>query len=155
MINDPSHICGRRDILQKVSQKAMDLNFDGLMIESHITPDEAWSDAKQQITPKAFGELIKGLILREYDPKNTPKRTELEKLRKKINLIDDELILMLASRMAVAREIGNYKKDNNITILQSDRWKSILDKYIKSAQIQFQAKILMPILMRLYWGKFF
>ncbi|MEM9545102.1 MAG: chorismate mutase [Bacteroidota bacterium] len=135
MINDPSHICGRRDILQKVAQKAMDLNFDGLMIESHITPDEAWSDAKQQITPKVFGEMINNLILREYDPSNTPQRTELEKLRKKINLIDDELLLMLASRMTVAREIGQYKKDNNITILQSDRWKLIQDKYIKAAKI--------------------
>ena len=136
MINDPSHICGRRDILQKVAQKAMDLNFDGLMIESHITPDEAWSDAKQQITPKAFGELINNLIMREeYDPKHNPQRSELEKLRKKINLIDDELLLMLASRMAVAREIGNYKKENNVTILQSDRWKLILDKYKNAAKI--------------------
>ena len=136
MINDPSHICGRRDILQKVAQKAMDLNFDGLMIESHITPDEAWSDAKQQITPKAFGELINNLIMREeYDPNHYPQRSELEKLRKKINLIDDELLLMLASRMAVAREIGNYKKENNVTILQSDRWKLILDKYKNAAKI--------------------
>ena len=135
MINDPSHICGRRDILQKVSQKAMDLNFDGLMIESHITPDEAWSDAKQQITPKVFGELIKNLILREYDPSNTPQRTEMEKLRKQINLIDDELINLLSSRMAVARSIGEYKKENNITILQSDRWKLIQDRYRHMAKV--------------------
>lgn len=134
MINDPSHICGRRDILQKVSQKAMDLNFDGLMIESHITPDEAWSDAKQQITPRVFGEMIDDLILREYDPTNNPQRTQLEKLRKQINLIDDELISILSSRMAVARDIGSYKKDNNITILQSDRWKEILDKYKEKAK---------------------
>jgi chorismate mutase len=129
MINDPSHICGRRDILQKVSQKAMDLNFDGLMVESHINPDEAWSDAKQQITPEVFGKMIHSLVLREYDPSNNPQRTELEKLRKEINLIDDELISILSSRMAVARNIGEYKKENNITILQSDRWKLILDKY--------------------------
>lgn len=129
MINDPSHICGRRDILQKVSQKAMDLNFDGLMIESHITPDEAWSDAKQQITPKVFGEMIKNLILREYDPSNNPQRSELDKMRKQINLIDDELISILSSRMVIARNIGEYKKENNITILQSDRWKEILEKY--------------------------
>lgn len=135
MINDPSHICGRRDILQKVSQKAMDLNFDGLMVESHITPDEAWSDAKQQITPEVFGKMIDNLILREYDPTNNPKRTELEKLRKKINLIDDELINILSSRMAVARNIGEYKKENNITILQSDRWKLIQDKYKHMAQV--------------------
>lgn len=135
MINDPSHICGRRDILQKVSQKAMDLNFDGLMVESHITPDEAWSDAKQQITPEVFGKMIENLILREYDPTNNPQRSELEKLRKKINLIDDELINILSSRMAVARNIGEYKKENNITILQSDRWKLIQDKYRHMAQV--------------------
>lgn len=129
MINDPSHICGRRDILQKVSQKAMDLNFDGLMIESHIDPDEAWSDAKQQITPEVFGDMVNALVLRAYDPTNNPQRTELEKLRKEINLIDDELISMLSSRMSVARKIGGYKKENGITILQSDRWKQILEKY--------------------------
>ncbi|MDF1698745.1 MAG: chorismate mutase, partial [Saprospiraceae bacterium] len=135
MINDPSHICGRRDILGKVSQKAMDLNFDGLMIESHITPDVAWSDAKQQITPTVFGELISNLILREYDPASNPQRSELEKLRKQINLIDDELVNILSSRMAVARNIGEYKKANNITILQSDRWKLIQDKYKHMAQV--------------------
>lgn len=133
MINDPSHICGRRDLLSSVSQKAMDLNFDGLMIESHITPDEAWSDAKQQITPEVYGELINNLVLRNYDPENIPQRTELEKLRKQINLIDDELISMLSSRMNVAREIGVYKKKNNVTILQSARWNEILDKYKKKA----------------------
>ncbi len=134
MINDPSHICGRRDILQKVSQKAMDLNMDGLMIESHIDPDNAWSDAKQQITPEVYGQMMKDLVLREYDPTNNPQRTELEKLRKQINLIDDELISILSSRMTIAREIGEYKKDNNITILQSARWKQILEKYKAKAK---------------------
>jgi chorismate mutase len=129
MINDPSHICGRRDILQKVSQKAMDLNMDGLMIESHIDPDKAWSDAKQQITPEVYGQMMKDLVLREYDPTNNPQRSELEKLRKQINLIDDELISILSSRMAVARDIGTYKKENNITILQSAQWQKILNKY--------------------------
>lgn len=136
MINDPSHICGRRDLLAAVSQKAMDLNFDGLMIESHITPDEAWSDAKQQITPEVYGQMITDLVLRDYDPESIPQRTELEKLRKQINLIDDELISMLSSRMNVAREIGRYKKDNNITILQSDRWAHILEKYKKKGADQ-------------------
>jgi len=131
MINDPSHICGRRDLLSSVSQKAMDLNFDGLMIESHITPDEAWSDAKQQITPEVYGQMMNDLVLRDYNPENVPQRSELEKLRKQINLIDDELISMLSSRMNVAREIGRYKKDHNITILQSDRWAQILEKYKK------------------------
>lgn len=134
MINDPSHICGRRDILAKVSQKAMDLNMDGLMIESHINPDEAWSDAKQQITPEVYGKMIENLILRDYNPKDNPQRTELEKLRKEINLIDDELMTLLSSRMAIARNIGAYKKENNVTILQSARWQEILEKYKQKAK---------------------
>ena len=84
---------------------------------------------------KAFGKMIDGLILREYDPKNSPQRTELEKLRKEINLIDDELINILSSRMEVARNIGKYKKANNITILQSDRWKKVQDKYKHLANV--------------------
>lgn len=129
MICDPSHICGRRDLLSAVSQKSFDLNFDGLMVESHITPDEAWSDAAQQITPEVYGDMISNLIIRDesLDSKAT---TDLDRLRKQIDLIDDELIHILSSRMKVAREIGTYKKENKITILQSSRWKEILKKYI-------------------------
>ena len=133
MINDPSHICGRRDLLQKVAQKAMDLNFDGLMIESHITPDTAWSDAAQQITPEVYAQLISDLVIREYDPSDLKEKTKLERLRKEIDMIDDELMGILASRMKVAREIGQYKKDNNMTILQSERWKEVLQKYLDRA----------------------
>jgi chorismate mutase len=130
MINDPSHICGRRDLLQKVAQKAMDLNFDGLMIESHITPDTAWSDAAQQITPEVYSQLISDLIIREYDPKDVKEKTKLDRLRKEIDMIDDEIMNILASRMKIARDIGAYKKDNNMTILQSERWKEVLQKFI-------------------------
>lgn len=131
MICDPSHICGRRDILHKVSQKAVNLNFDGLMIESHITPDEAWSDAAQQITPKVLGEMITAMVLKTYDPDHIPESTKLEKLRNDINLIDDDLINILASRMKVAKQIGEYKKEHNITILQQKRWEQILSKYLE------------------------
>ena len=130
LINDPSHICGRRDLLGSVAQKAIDLNFDGLMIESHITPDEAWSDAKQQITPEVLAELINGLKIRSSNVEGVAK-TQLDQLRKDIDLMDDELIHILASRMKVAREIGQYKKENNITILQSNRWKEILGKFVE------------------------
>ena len=130
MINDPSHITGRRDLLHKVAQKAMDLNFDGLMIESHITPDTAWSDAAQQITPEVYGQLINDLIIREYDPKNLKEKTKLDRLRKEIDMIDEEIMGILASRMKIAREIGVYKKENNMTILQSDRWKEVLSKFV-------------------------
>lgn len=131
MINDPSHICGRRDLLQKVAQKAMDLNFDGLIIESHITPDTAWSDAAQQITPEVYGQLIADLIIRDIDPKDLKERTKLDILRKEIDILDDEIMNVLASRMKVARDIGKYKKENNMTILQTDRWNEILNKFVE------------------------
>jgi len=131
MINDPSHITGRRDLIHKVAQKAMDLNFDGLMIESHITPDTAWSDAAQQITPEVYGQLISDLIIREYDPKDLKEKTKLDRLRKEIDMIDEEIMGILASRMKIAREIGLYKKENNMTILQSERWKEVLSKFIE------------------------
>lgn len=134
MINDPSHICGRRDILQRVAQKAMNLNFDGLMIESHIDPDNAWSDAEQQITPEVLGKMITDMELRHYDPNNIPEKNKLDKLRGEINQVDDELINLLSNRMKISGEIGEYKKDKDITILQSKRWNAILDKYIAKGQ---------------------
>ena len=130
MINDPSHITGRRDMLQKVAQKAMDLNFDGLMIESHINPDAAWSDAAQQITPEVYGQLISDLVIRDNDPIDLKEKTRLDRLRKEIDMIDEEIMSILASRMKIAREIGSYKKENNMTILQSERWKEVLSKFV-------------------------
>jgi len=134
LINDPSHICGRRDILQDVSQKAMDLDFDGLMIESHIDPDNAWSDAKQQITPEVLGKMITEMTLRE-DQEGTPIQGELDYLRSEINHLDDELINILGNRMAVARKIGSHKKDNNMTIFQPKRWKNIMTKGAQLAEV--------------------
>jgi chorismate mutase len=130
MINDPSHITGHRDMLHKVAQKAMDLNFDGLMIESHINPDAAWSDAAQQITPEVYGQLISDLVIRDNDPIDRKEKTKLDRLRKEIDMIDEEIMSILASRMKIAREIGNYKKENNMTILQSERWKEVLSKFV-------------------------
>ncbi len=128
MINDPSHICGRRDILQEVGQKAMDLNFDGLMIESHIDPDNAWSDAKQQITPEVLGSMITEMVLRKSYQDKPEFQNELSKLREDIDQIDEELINLLSNRMKASREIGSYKKKNNITILQKRRWEQIIKK---------------------------
>lgn len=134
LINDPSHICGRRDILQEVGQKAMDLDFDGLMIESHIDPDNALSDAKQQITPEVLGKMITDMVLRE-DYEDEPKmQSKIEYLRHEINHIDDELINLLSNRMKVARQIGEYKKKNNMTILQQRRWNEIIEKSKAQAQ---------------------
>ncbi|MBK9255135.1 MAG: bifunctional 3-deoxy-7-phosphoheptulonate synthase/chorismate mutase type II [Saprospiraceae bacterium] len=131
MINDPSHICGRRDLLQRVAQKAMDLNFDGLMIETHITPDTAWSDAAQQITPEVYGQMISELIIREYKAGEIQEKSTLDRLRKQIDMIDEEIMNTLASRMKIAKEIGLYKKENNMTILQTERWKEVLQKFIE------------------------
>lgn len=130
MICDNSHICGRRDILADVAQQAMDLNFDGIMTETHITPDEAWSDAKQQITPVVFKELVDGLILRKEDSEDIVFKENLGQLRKRIDEVDEELFNLLGSRMKLAEAIGEYKKENNISILQSSRWNEILENAI-------------------------
>ncbi len=129
MICDPSHIAGRADLLKEISQRAMDLNFEGLMIESHINPKEAWSDAKQQITPKEVGELVGNLTLRRMDPGSNGFLHQLEGLRSEIDRLDNELMTVLDNRMKVVEKIGQCKKDNNVTILQSSRW----DKVIKQS----------------------
>jgi len=131
MIGDPSHICGRRDILQAVGQKAMDLDFDGLMIESHIDPDKAWSDAKQQITPEAFGTMITDMVLREDYQEDQPIQSQLDKYRAELKHIDDDIVELLSNRMNIAREIGLYKKENNITIYQNKTWSKKLDRAMK------------------------
>lgn len=128
LINDPSHICGRRDILLDVAQKAIDLDYDGLIIESHITPDQAWSDAKQQVTPDVLGEMLSAISWRKEDGASEEFHAQMEKLRQQINHLDDELMQILSQRMKVSEKIGQYKKDNNITILQTNRWNSILER---------------------------
>jgi chorismate mutase len=134
MINDPSHICGRRDILQDVAQKAMDLDYDGLIIESHIDPDKAWSDAKQQITPERLAEMLGDIIWRREDIPSEEYHAALEKLRNQINHLDDELMQILSQRMKVAEKIGQYKKENNITILQTNRWNEILERAFQKGE---------------------
>ena len=132
IINDPSHICGRRDILLDVAQKAIDLDFDGLMIESHINPDSAWSDAKQQVTPDRLAEMLNTIIWRKEDISSEEYHAALERLRQQINHLDDELMQLLGQRMKIADAIGDFKKNNNITILQTNRWNEILERaYVK------------------------
>jgi chorismate mutase len=128
LINDPSHICGRRDILMDVAQKAIDLDFDGLIIESHIDPDNAWSDAKQQVTPERLGEMISSIVWRTEEIDSEELHAMMEKMRQQINQLDDELLQLIGQRMKVADKIGQYKKDNNITILQTNRWNAILER---------------------------
>jgi chorismate mutase len=128
LICDPSHICGNRHMLQDTAQKSIDLDFDGVMIESHIDPDNAWSDAKQQITPERLAEMLNALVWRSENTDAAEFVTALAKLREQINHLDDELMTILSQRMKIADKIGQYKKDNNITILQTNRWNEILEK---------------------------
>ncbi len=130
LINDPSHICGRRDILLETAQKSIDLDFDGLMIESHIDPDNAWSDAKQQVTPEKLSEMLDQIIWRHETSDEKEFITALATLREQINHLDDELLTILGQRMKIADKIGEYKKNNNITILQTNRWNEILERAI-------------------------
>lgn len=134
MICDPSHISGRRDILQAVAQEAIDLDYDGLMLETHVDPDNAWSDAKQQITPEKFGEMLDNITWKHERSENKEFNTALEKLRNQINGIDDEILLLLGNRMKIAEKIGTYKKENNITILQTNRWNEILERAIRAGE---------------------
>ena len=128
MINDPSHICGRRDILLEVAQKAIDLDYDGLMIESHIDPEKAWSDAKQQVTPEILAEMLDTIVWRREDTASEEFHQALERLRQQINHLDDEMMQILSQRMKVSEKIAEYKKENNITILQTNRWNEILNR---------------------------
>lgn len=133
-INDPSHICGRRDILLDTMQKAIDLDYDGFIIESHIDPDNAWSDAKQQVTPERLAEMLNSIIWRREDVNSDEYHAALEKLRQQINQLDDELMQILSQRMKIAEQIGTYKKNNNITILQTNRWNEIIERATKKGE---------------------
>jgi chorismate mutase len=128
IICDPSHISGNRDLIGYISQKALDLDMQGLMIESHIDPSVAWTDAKQQVTPAALSEIILHLTLRKPDIKNAELKDKLAELRSKIDKIDDLVIQKMAERMNIVEQIGLYKKANNVTILQVNRWDEILRK---------------------------
>jgi 3-deoxy-7-phosphoheptulonate synthase len=130
IICDPSHIAGSREYIFDISQKSMDLNFDGLMIESHNDPDNAWSDAAQQITPSDLKGLLDRLILRNPDTSDPKLLDVLGELRQQIDVFDDHLIDLMEQRMKVAETIGRFKKENNITVLQSSRWDEIIKKAI-------------------------
>ena len=123
---DPSHISGNRDLIAFISQKALDLDMAGLMIESHINPDAAWSDAKQQVTPAVLGKIISELVVRTVSSENKTFKDTLGVLREQIDQIDDEIMQKFAQRMKISEKIGQYKKENNVTILQVSRWEEII-----------------------------
>lgn len=131
MICDPSHICGEREGLLDVSQTALDLKFDGLMIETHCDPDNAWSDAKQQIKPKRLAEITEILKVRKSKFEGEGAKEELQKLRKQIDLIDTKILSILAARMEVSEKIGLEKKKKNVAVLQQTRWNDIIGKSVE------------------------
>ncbi|MBS1556045.1 MAG: bifunctional 3-deoxy-7-phosphoheptulonate synthase/chorismate mutase type II [Bacteroidetes bacterium] len=126
IICDPSHISGNRDLIAFVSQKALDLDMAGLMIESHINPDAAWSDAKQQVTPAVLGKILSDLVVRQASTDNKTFKDTLSILREQIDTLDDEIMQKMSARMKISEKIGQYKKDNNVTILQVNRWEEIV-----------------------------
>ncbi len=125
VICDISHICGRRDILAETAQKAFDLDFDGLMVEVHPTPDTAWSDAAQQITPERFGEMVDSLILRTTNTNDPDFLIQIENYRSELDDLDEEVINLIARRMLLVREIGVIKKDKNVAVFQPERFRSL------------------------------
>lgn len=134
MVCDASHICGNRENLFEVSQTALDLKFDGLMLESHCDPANAWSDAKQQVTPFDLKEqILDRLVMRASGTDDKVFRENIEDLRRRIDAIDKELLRILANRMIVSKKIGEYKKQNNIAVLQPARWNEIIEKAMEQA----------------------
>ena len=130
IICDPSHITGKRDLIFDVSQTALDLNFEGLMIETHCNPDAAWSDAAQQVTPERLVEIMNDLRIRKTSVSEEDYVSQLGNLRSHIDIIDEQLLDLLKKRMDIADEIGGLKKTNNVAILQNTRWHEILGKMI-------------------------
>ena len=124
IICDPSHIGGRRELIAPLCQQAMDLGFEGLIVESHCNPDCAWSDAKQQVTPDVLDYILSLLVIRDQ----TSTTEDIQMLRKQIDELDNDLMSLLAKRMRVCREIGQYKKEHNMTVLQANRYNEILEK---------------------------
>ncbi|MGB0837681.1 MAG: chorismate mutase [Flavobacteriaceae bacterium] len=131
VINDPSHICGNRENIEAVSQVALDLNFDGLMIETHIDPDNAWSDAAQQVTPARLVEIMEDLKVRE--PKAEGEALEeLKELRSEIDVVDNHILETLAERMEIAKKIGQVKKEGNVSVLQNSRWANLFEERMET-----------------------
>ena len=121
---DPSHIGGRRELIAPLCQQAMDLGFDGLIVETHHTPDQAWSDAQQQVTPDRLDVILSHLVVR--DKQQTVEA--IDQLRRQIDDLDNQLIELLSNRMRICREIGQYKREHNITVFQASRYNEILEK---------------------------
>ena len=147
IICDPSHICGSRAYIKDISQQAADLNYDGFMIESHINPDVALSDAKQQLTPEALATLLDTIKWRAGESNSQSYKTMLMSLREQIDSLDGEILQLLAERMSVAEKIGRIKRENDVRILQSLRWESIAERTLaRSASLGLSIEFLQTLL---------
>ena len=147
MICDPSHICGSRAYIKDIAQQAADLNYDGFMIESHINPDVALSDAKQQLTPEALAALLDAIKWRAGESDSQSYQTMLMSLREQIDSLDSEILQLLAERMSVAENIGRIKRDNDVRILQALRWESIAERTLaRSASLGLSIEFLQTLL---------
>lgn len=147
LICDPSHICGCRERLQEVAQTAANLNYDGLIIESHCSPDSAWSDAHQQITPTALGELVRSIAWRSLKSDAEEFLHELARCRTEIDQIDTELFDLMSRRMQIADRIGHIKRENDVVILQRERWSSIVERIVaESDRLQLSEEFLRSVL---------
>lgn len=135
VICDPSHICGQRDLIAYLAQKAIDMDMDGLMIETHPQPDLAWSDASQQITPTTLFEILENLVERKQDAQLNGSKEKLEQLRDKINILDEELLQSFRSRMTMSEQIGELKRSKKMTILQLSRWDEMLAERIHTGRM--------------------
>lgn len=149
IICDPSHISGNKKYIYEISQKALDLDMDGLMIETHINPAKAFTDSKQQITPKELKLLLDSLVIRTSNSNNFTFINSIEKYREQIDSIDIQLIELLAQRMEIVKKIGVYKKNNDVTILQLSRWEKIINSRIKFGLEHGLSKILIKKIMQL------
>lgn len=134
LLCDPSHMGGKRNLIFELSQQALDFNYDGLMIETHVDPDNAWSDAAQQVTPAVLKQVFKDLKIRKKSSDESDFNLKLQHLRSKIDLEDTKLIQILGKRMQIAEEIGLLKKEKNISVLQLERWNQILEKMIQEGR---------------------
>lgn len=130
LLIDPSHITGKRDMIHQVTQEALNLNYDGMMIETHIDPDNAWSDAAQQVTPENLKKIIASLTVRKISDEDNDFQSKLEKFRSKIDDFDSKLLDIIGKRMQVTEEIGILKKEKNVAVLQNKRWNEVLNKMI-------------------------
>jgi chorismate mutase len=147
LICDPSHIGGKRELVAPLCQQAMDLNFDGLIVETHVNPEKAWSDAPQQVTPEVLDFILNTLVIR--DAHQTTEN--LSALRRQIDECDNSLLELLARRMRISEEIGQYKKEHNMSILQEQRYDEILQKRISQAeQMGMEGEFMKAVLVAIH-----